>query len=171
MSKKIEKLASDIKKLSPAGQELVGMVLDLSEETKTIDTIRACAREIDATEQSIKTAREMAKEIVEGLLENEDVIEAKGVLEMKQEVLKAALLRNAKYNDLMERLAGLNEQLKDDKEVLSNALLLHYKQTGERQVEVNDHMAREVLLTGKLGKEQKYQTSLFKGKVTVEIGG
>ena len=161
--KDLNKLASDIKQLSPAGKELVGMVLDLSEETKTIDTIRACAREIEATEQSAKTTREMIKEIVEGLAENDELEELKIEVVNAQAKLKEVLMRNKYYNDLTEKLGQLNEQLKDDKDVLSNALLLHFKQTGERQVEVSEHMAREVLLTGKLGKEQKYQTALFKG--------
>lgn len=160
----VQKLAAEIKSLSPAGQELVGMVIDLSEETKTIDTIRACAREIEATEQNVKTTREMIKEIVEGLVENDELEELKLEVVNAQAKLKEVLMRNKRYNDLTEKLGQLNEQLKDDKDVLSNALLLHYKQTGERQIEVTNETAREVILTGKLGKEQKFQTSLFRGE-------
>lgn len=143
--------------------DIVGADIDSAENIRTLDTIRSCASEIDATEQSMKTTREMLKEIEEGLPEYEELKELKAEVQNAQMKLKEVLMRNARYNDLSEKLGRLGEKVKEEKEVLSNALLLHYKQTSERQVEISDNTAREVILSGKLGKEQKYQTSMFVG--------
>ena len=133
-------------------------------DTNIIDTVREYAAEVEADKQKLKTMRERQTEIIESKNAFSDLEEAKEALAAAKQNLKSALLQDSEYNDLTENIADQKEKIKDSKEILSSYLLEHYRSTGEKQIELGDHGdAREVILIGKLGREQKYQTSMFVG--------
>ena len=77
------------------------------------------------------------------------------------------MLRAPGLNDLLEQLADEKEALKTARQNLSGFLLGYFHETGERQIELAEKDAREVILKGKLGKPKDFQTSIF-GQVEVK---
>ncbi len=136
---------------------------DAATDRQIIDTVRTYAGDIDETASRVKLLKEQQAEVLENMPAYEDYIRAKEDLERAAEHLKSSLLQNGKYNDLAEKLADEKVVLKDQRGILSSYLLEHYRLTGERQIEMSEHDAREIKFTGKLGKEVKYQTNLFAG--------
>lgn len=130
-----------------------------------IDTVNTYAGDIEETAERVKILKEELQEVLEAEPLFSEVEEAKAALALAKENLKYRLLQNGRYNELSEKLADEKTVLKDQKEILSAYLLEHFRATGERQIllEESSGDARELRLTGKLGKEVKYQTNLFVG--------
>lgn len=140
-----------------------------NDDNSTIETIRTYAQDIDAGKSNIKTLREQIKERIEQNHNYAEVERLTAELKKAKDDLKYSLMQDSTYNDLMETLGSQKEELKENEEVLSDYLVEHYVKTHEKQVEMNpaNGDAREVLLKGKLGQEQKYQTNLFLSKEQV----
>lgn len=136
----------------------------MSEVDSTIQTIRLYEKDIDATKHKIDTINEQLRDELEAMQEYIAVRDAQEVLDEAKAKLKLALLDDASYNNLLEEKGQLNEKMRDMKEILSDHLVAYFAQTNERQIEISDNGdARSVIITGKLGKRQKYQTSLLAG--------
>lgn len=128
-----------------------------------VDNIILTAGDIESTKRKLKTLKEQVAEILEGMDEAEAVELAADALAVAKQKLASALMGRREYNDLMENIAEYSHKLKGEKDVLSLHLVAYYKLADDgTQIEVDEMgNAREVILTGKLGAEQKYQTSMF----------
>lgn len=135
----------------------------MSEITSTVETIKLYERDIESTKQQLKVVNERLQEELEDMPQYSAVKEAETALALAKEHLKNALLSNADYNNLLEEKAGLSEKMRDQKDILSNHLVFYFAETRENQIEMGEKVgdARQVIVTGKLGKRQKYQLNLF----------
>lgn len=133
-----------------------------AEDTQSaIDTIRTYQRDIIATQISIKNLNQQIEDEVSSTSGYDDVRDAKLKLAEAEGRFKRNLAANTDYNNLLEERGQLSQKLKDQKEILSDHIVFLYKTTDERQVEVSDDGdAREIIVTGKLGKRGKYQQAL-----------
>ena len=129
---------------------------------ETIRNVRNHELSIERVKNQIATVNEQIKEELESMDEYDDVLNLEGQLAVAKEKLRTALQSKSGYIDLLEKKGELQETLKGHKHILSEELVTYYGQTKERQIEIGANGdARAVVLTGKLGKEQKYQTSLL----------
>ena|SRR5579883_2884340 len=133
----------------------------MDSDNSLIDKIRAFDGDIRRFETSIKEKKERLQANIEALPEYAAVESLKEQVKTAQEALKRATERLAGYNDLMEDIAEDNEALKSARMNMSDFLLGYFKETGEKQIELSEEDAREVILKGKLGKPTQYQTSIF----------
>lgn len=128
----------------------------------TVSTIKAYELDIEQANEQIKTTNEMIAEELESMAEYQAVEKAQETLKAAKAALKQALLGNAEYNNLLEEKGQLQDKVKDAKEILSDYVVAYFAETKERQLQVETNGdARELIVTGKLGKKQKYQTSIF----------
>lgn len=134
------------------------------DDNSTVDTIRTYANDIEALDSKVKTLREELKDVIEQDSNFSDVESLTEELKMAKDKLKYSLMGNSRFNELTEKLANEKEELKEAKDILSDYLVEHVVRTHEKQVEIDPDNgdAREVIVTGKLGKKQKYQTSMFR---------
>lgn len=133
------------------------------ESTRLIENVRTFDHDIQKFESNIKTIKEQLKDDIEKLPEHDEVEGLTDKLKTAKEALKQAMFRIPGYNDRMEQLADEKDALKSARLNMSDFLLGYYHETGERQIELADKDAREVILKGKLGKSQAFQTNLFAG--------
>jgi hypothetical protein len=135
------------------------------ELTATISTIKTYELDIEQTKEQVKTITEQIKDELESMPSYHAVQEAEAALADAKTRLKQELLGNADYNDMLETKGQLGDQLRDQKDILSEHIIAYYGLTQERQLQIEDDGdARELILKGSLGKKQKYQTSLFGGR-------
>lgn len=127
-----------------------------------IGTIRNSSADIEALKSQIKTKKEMVDDHVHQKpewLEYESKKEETAIAKAK---LDAALARDADYNNSMTQLAELKDTVKDKQDTLSTFIVGYHAETKETQVELGANGdARQLIIKGRLGKKQKYQTSLF----------
>jgi len=138
--------------------------IEIEADPKVLDWIskvRTFEGDINSFQSRIKTIQEQLVEMAENTDEYTEVMRAQDALRLAQEKLKDRLSRVDGYNDLCEELADEKDALKTAKQNLSDFLLGYFHETGERQIETSPKNAREVILSGRLGKEKKFQTSLF----------
>lgn len=137
-----------------------------------LEDIRENEKEITAKQQKIKTLNEDLKEKVENTEAGDRVGKLKDQLKVAQEDLMSELKRNPEVNDLMEEIGAERQTISGLQFALSNNLVAYYSLTQERQVQMDEEgHARDVILTAKLGKEEKqYQESLFSPGTTLQIG-
>jgi predicted RNase H-like nuclease (RuvC/YqgF family) len=136
--------------------------MDQQAKTITINAIIEQAHEIDATKQLIATRREMIDDYIQNKPSWLEVEAAKEELARLRAKLAAELGTDGDYNNMLEDLAQLKDKMKSEKETLSDLVVGYRLETGEHQLEINnDGDARELVLTGRLGKKAKYQPSIF----------
>lgn len=137
-----------------------------SEVAKTVDSIREVQREIEISKGRIKTANELItdkKQEMDEWLEVESLKEQLGEAKKK---LGLALSNDPDHNNRLEASAQEKDKLAGLKNILSDHIIAYYGMTQERQVEMTETGdARTLILSGRLGKEEKFQTSLF-GRVS-----
>jgi chromosome segregation ATPase len=133
-----------------------------TDNTRLIDHVRTFDHDIRKFETNLKRLKEMIEEAVSKLPEHDEIESLAEQLKTAREALKQAKLRTPGLNDLMQQLADEKDSLKDAKLNLSDFLLGYFKETGERQIELAEKDAREVILKGKLGKPTQFQTNLFR---------
>jgi predicted nucleic acid-binding Zn-ribbon protein len=120
---------------------------------------------IENSKKQIETRLETINEHKENTQEWLDMESAREQLQVAQKKLAAALSSDGEYNDLMEDLGQLRDKLKSEKQNLSDLIVGYALENKELQIEVNNKGdARELVITGKLGKQGKYQTNLFADK-------
>lgn len=134
-------------------------------DQNTLFTIRKVALDVEVRKDKLKNLKEQAEDIVAEMPEYQEAQKTKLAFDAAKEKLRLALLNEPHHNDLLEEIAQEKQDLDDDKDVLSLHLVEYYTATHERQVELNENTgdAREVIVTGKLGKKQKFQTNIFGG--------
>jgi small-conductance mechanosensitive channel len=133
-----------------------------NEAFRAAATIKTYSADIDETAKHIKTQEEMADEIRTKMTAYHEVERLEDELKTAREKLKVDLIRNSNYNDLLEEIGQSKETLKSQKSILSDHIVAYYALTQERQVQTEANGdARQLIVTGKLGKVEKYQTSLF----------
>jgi hypothetical protein len=136
--------------------------MQINDDTsRALEQVRIYAGDLDQFEARIKTCKEIVADMVEAMPESSDITELQEKLNDKKAQLKSRLMGKAEYNDAMTNLGEEQDSMKSAKQHLSDALVMYFSLTGESQVEVSDSVARELLISAKLGKEQLYQHSLF----------
>lgn len=113
--------------------------------------------------------KELDKDISEhvaGYQESKDIRDLTNQIETKKAQLNAKLSQDPDFHQMMEQKAGINQQIGDAKEILSSHVVLWKTSTGEDQVEYDEVMGKEVIVTGRLGKLQRYQTNIFSSEET-----
>ena len=150
----------------------------MSRKTEIQEDIRDRTKDIEQKESRIKTLKEDLQEKIDNTEAGERVGRLRDQLKIAQEDLVSELKRDGDVNNLMEEIAAEKDVLKGMRMALSDDLIAYFAQTKERQVQMDEQgHARDVLMTAKLGKEEKqYQESIFSeldklGEVTVEKGG
>lgn len=136
------------------------------DDDSTLQTIITYVDDIETAENKIKVLKEQLAEIIEKDAKFDEVDTLSISLAKAKEDLKLSLMSKREYNDLCEKIAQLKEDLKENKDILSDYLVEFYATKHERQLQVDpsNGNARDIILKGKLGKEQKkYQTNLFNG--------
>jgi len=126
-----------------------------------ISKIKTFEGDIKQFKDRVKTIEEQLQEKVENTDEYTEVLDLQAKLSAAQERLKLKLSNDGDYNNLLEERAAEKDSLKSATQNLSDFILGYFHETGERQIETGPHNGRELVLSGKLGKEKKFQTSLF----------
>jgi hypothetical protein len=184
-SKRVEKLAEQIKKMPGSSQLLIRLAAAETDEQreKVFDEVREFIasqenpKDRAGLQENIRTytgdlqiAKSRLKELEKDLkekMENTNASIKVGELEDKlaaaREELRQELRRNPEINDLMEEIGAQREVVRGTQFSLSNYLVAWHAQTGERQVEMDEEgHARDIILTARLGNDEKnYQTSLL----------
>jgi predicted RNase H-like nuclease (RuvC/YqgF family) len=110
----------------------------------------------------LKTLKEELDELLEEHTAYQELVKAKEAMARAKDGLQRALMGNERYNELMEAIAAERTDIKETKYTLSAYLVEHYAQTHAHQIELDgEGQARDVVVTGKLGKPGKFQTNLF----------
>lgn len=151
-----------IPELPPTKELIIRDGTDPTKDDQGVDTIRQYAVDLRELSDREKAAAEVLRAIEEGWPEYAEVDEFSERLKDAKDRLKQRRMADRGYNDQTEVLHAVKRDKKEAREILSDYLVNHFKITGERQVLMNDNNgdAREVILTGKLGRETKYQTSM-----------
>lgn len=126
-----------------------------------IETIRETDLELIELKASLKEVNEDITEHVGGFQESKDIVELKNQIETKKAQLNAKLSQDPDFAAYMDQKSGLNQQIADAKEILSTHVVAWKTLTGEDQVEYDEVMGKEVIVTGRLGKLERYQTSIL----------
>lgn len=111
-----------------------------------------------------KEAKELDKDLsshVAAYQESKDIAELQTQIESKKNQLNAKLSQDADFGAMMDQKSDLTRQIKDAREVLSTYVVAWKTLTGEDQVEYDETMGKEVIVTGRLGKLERYQTNMF----------
>lgn len=143
-----------------------------AETEQAIETIREYSSDIDRSKKKIKTLGEQAQEVLDGLVAYDEVLKAERALAQAKEGLKNALMNEGQYNNILEEIAQEKEKLRDMKDIMSQHIVFYFKETGDRQIEI-DHAngdAREIIVNGRLGAKSKLQTNLFGVNVSMQVG-
>lgn len=126
-----------------------------------IQTIRETDLELVDLKAQKKDIDEELAEHVADYQESKDIAELKNQIETKKAQLNAKLSQDPDFATMMDQKTGLNQQINDAKEVLSTYVVAWKTLTGEDQVEYDEVMGKEVIVTGRLGKLERYQTNMF----------
>jgi len=122
-------------------------------------------RETDLELVDLKsTKKELDKDLTEHVAsyqESKDIKELKNQIELKKAQLNAKLSQDPDFAEMMSTKTNLNQQIADAKEILSSHVVAWKTMTGEDQVEYDEVMGKEVIVTGRLGKLERYQTNIF----------
>lgn len=139
--------------------------MDNQTKTAKAQAIKSLEFDIGVTKDQIKTRKELITEHIESTPSWLEFQTAKEELTRKKAALDQALAGDGEYNNMLEDLGQLNEKKKDQMKTLSDLVVWYFIETSEKQLETESNGdAREIVITGKLGKKGKYQTSLFVGK-------
>lgn len=110
----------------------------------------------------LKTLKEELQDLLEDHTAYQELVKAREAMARAKDGLQRALMENSRYNELTESIATERTDIKETKYTLSSYLVEYYAQTHANQVELDgEGQARDVVVTGKLGKPGKFQTNLF----------
>ena len=139
------------------------MPTDVAEDdaTRIIESVRLFDHDIRQAAGNIKVLKEQVAEVVEATEEFAVVESLKAQLKGAKEKLKYKLLGTARYNDLMGKMADYKDGKKSAEIDMSDYLVAYHANTKERQIEINDGDARDVIVKAKLGKAKDFQVSMF----------
>lgn len=125
--------------------------------------IRTAEGHIEVTKQRISDAKEMQNDYVENTSEWLEWREAQEAMQRAKAKLDARLANDGDYNNFAENLGQLRDQLKSEKQTLSDLVVGYAMETKRHQIEYEDSgKARDIIITGKLSsKVKRYQTNMF----------
>lgn len=126
-----------------------------------IETIRETDLELVDLKAAKKELEKDLAEHVAGYQESKDIRDLQQQIETKKAQLNAKLSQDPDFSEMMNQKSGFNQQIADAKEILSTHVVAWKTLTGEDQVEYDEVMGKEVIVTGRLGKLERYQTSLL----------
>lgn len=125
--------------------------------------LRTYDSDIKAFQSSIDDLKQELTDIIEDTPEFKEYSELHNKTIAAQEKVKIALERNSDYIRLKEELADERISLRDVKASLSDFLVGYIANTGERQIEVSETEARDIVVKASLSKKpKKLQLSLFR---------
>lgn len=122
--------------------------------------------ELTTAKQQKNRAKKAINNHVKNMPEWIDVVEAKESLKQAQSKLTQALLRDGKYDELLQKYEDYAKQVRDADEVLESLLLSYYEQTSEHVVPQTEKTERPIYLSASLGKEVEKQENLFDDPTT-----
>lgn len=173
MSEKVEKLAKDIKKLSPAGQAAVGIIIDhtgihteagdqiqtsLVSKHEMLDMINDADWKMAEQKGKVRVAEEIAQDELESMPEWKAYDEAEKAFATAKEKLRVATLGNGKLNNQREKVHQEKLELKSRREILSGLLVRYAADYRVQSVEVDD-ANRVIVLSGRIGRKLKRNQS------------
>ena len=195
MSEKVEKLAKDVAKLAPAGQELVKTVLHASmeESNKAYDALDNTSIALTASEalvtrlsgqlDDMKDQKKDLSEMLTSIYENDDELARldhevektmKGVKTRKTEIS-----RSQQALELKAKIADLNEDIKMVQESISTHLINIFQITGSRSIDISEGESRDFDIRAKMkgrvaprsskNRQAPGQTNMFDGVESVTI--
>jgi hypothetical protein len=173
MSEKVEKLAKDIKKLSPAGQAAVGIIIDhtgihteagdkiqtsIVSKHEMLDMINDADWKMAEQKGKVRVAEEIAQDELESMAEWKAYDEAEKAFATAKEKLRVATLGNGKLNNQREKVHQEKLELKSRREILSGLLVRYAADYRVQSVEVDD-ANRVIVLSGRIGRKLKRNQS------------
>jgi uncharacterized protein YqfA (UPF0365 family) len=126
-----------------------------------LEAIHRLDQEIDEQKMVIARTREGITAIIEKTSSHQSIVEHRKAILVAKEELKKELAGNRSYLLATEDLAEEKLQLIDLKDIMSHNLVRYYRENDATQVPMtNDHRAKQLLVTAKLGKEEAFQEQL-----------
>ncbi len=123
------------------------------------DQIQDADWKLAEQKQNVGKLREMIADEIESMPAAQEVKRLVDELERVRKQLETDLLGNRQVNDLKDRLASENSELKARRVILSGLIVQYIAAFRVRSVEV-DKENRELIVTGKLGRKIKEQMEL-----------
>jgi hypothetical protein len=131
--------------------------------SQMVEKIRKLDIHIFGCEGRVKVLKEELQEVLEGHTAYQELQRAQAAVERARADLNRALQGDEDYNDLMEKIADENNDIKETKYSLSQLVVEYHAQTHAKQVEIGPNGdARELIVNGRLGKRGKLQMSLLR---------
>lgn len=173
MSEKVEKLAKDIKNLSPAGQAVVGIVIDhtgihteggkqiqtsIVSKHEMLDMINDADWKLAEQKAKVRTAEEIANDELESMAEWIAYDKAQKEFAVAKEKLRIATLGNGKLNNQREKVHQEKVELASRKAIMSGLLVRYAADYRVQSVEVDD-ANRVIVLSGRIGRKLKRNQS------------
>ena len=132
------------------------------EKKQLIKTVIGYRSDIERTAKALADIKEQIDDELRGMPEYDEWARLNEQVAAAKKRLTVALLGNAEYNDLAEQRANLLADKRDQEDILSNYVVSYAVDTKESQLELNNEGdSLPIILKGKLGKPEKYQTNLF----------
>lgn len=132
------------------------------EKKQLIKTVIGYRSDIERTAKALADIKEQIDAELRGMPEYDEWSRLNEQVAAAKKRLTVALLGNAEYNDLAEQRANLLADKRDQEDILSNYVVSYAVDTKESQLELNNEGdSLPIILKGKLGKPEKYQTNLF----------
>ena len=171
MSEKVQALAKKVKKLSPAGQAAVGIVIDAAgihtdggnqvqtsiiSKHEMIDQINDADWKVAEQKGKVRVAEEMAQDMIEAMPEFKQMEEAQKAYEGAKERFRIACLRNGDLNNQKEIIAQEKRELKWRREIISQLIIRYMADYRVQSVEAHD-APRKLVVTARIGRKLKKQ--------------
>jgi FlaA1/EpsC-like NDP-sugar epimerase len=125
-----------------------------------LEAIHRLDQEIHEQKMVIARTNEGITAIIEDTDAHQSIVQYRQYILAAKEELKKELAGNSSYLRATEDLAEEKLKLKDLKDIMSHNLR-YYRENDATQVPMtNDHRAKQLLVTAKLGKEEAFQEQL-----------
>lgn len=185
-SDKVQELAEQVKQLPYAGQILTKIAIarannddkalnaafdearelleanGMAPGDDVVEKIKQLDQSVTAAKERIAVLKERKQEILENHTAYHNFKDAQAALAKAKEEMNRALQGDGQFNNIMEQLASEKSDLDETKYTLSVYVVEYHARTHAQQVEVGeDGDARDVIVTGRLGRKGKLQTNLF----------
>ena len=167
MSDKVQTLAKKVKKLSPAGQAAVGIVIDAAgihtdggqkvqtsfiSKHEMIDQINDADWKVAEQKGKVRVAEDMVEEMKEKMPEFKAMEEAEKAHEAAKERFRIACLSNGDLNNQKEIVAQEKRELKFRREIISQLIVRYMADYRVQSVEAHD-APRKLVVTARIGRK------------------
>lgn len=156
-NQKLQKAVAEFNDLPTTDEGLVIVDAEIVTKIRQLDT------HIFTAKGRLKILREEQLEKLNEHTAHKELVVAQLAVETAKKNLERVLIGDGDYNNLLERIADEKDDIRETGYTLSLYLVEWYAQTHQKQIEIGAKPgdAKEVLITGKLGKTAKFQTRLF----------